>query len=176
MHILIGIITAIAGLVWALNSLQNSGVNLNAFNPFLWLRRRKWERQLGVKPIHALTDSMEVAALLITATAKANGDVTRETKLEILDMFEKEFGVNRKRAIELYSASIYLLQDTNNVEAEIKNILSPSKDSFTPSHITKLFEMTGIVADLDETTQEQLAILKAIRSEFGGPESLPTKW
>ncbi|MEX2962926.1 hypothetical protein [Microbulbifer sp. TYP-18] len=70
MHILIGIITAIAGLVWALNSLQNSGVNLNAFNPFMWLRRRKWEKSLGTKPMHALTDSMEVAALLVVAVAR----------------------------------------------------------------------------------------------------------
>lgn len=44
MHILIGLITAIAGLVWALHSLQNAGVNLNGFNPFYWMRRRKWEK------------------------------------------------------------------------------------------------------------------------------------
>ena len=37
---LIGFITALAGLIWALHSLQNAGVNLNAFNPFYWARRR----------------------------------------------------------------------------------------------------------------------------------------
>ena len=34
MHIIIGVITAIAGFMWALHSLQNAGVDLNAFNPF----------------------------------------------------------------------------------------------------------------------------------------------
>jgi len=41
-HIIIGVITAIATLVFALNRLQDSGVNLNSFNPFFWARRRAW--------------------------------------------------------------------------------------------------------------------------------------
>lgn len=41
MHIIIGVITAIAGLLWALNRLNESGFNLNSLNPFLWARRRK---------------------------------------------------------------------------------------------------------------------------------------
>ena len=103
MHILIGLITAVAGLIWALHSLQNAGVNLNAFNPFTWMRRRKWEKQLGIKPMHALTSSMDAAALLVVAVAKEHGDITRESKLEILSLFEKEFGVKRNRSIEMYS-------------------------------------------------------------------------
>ena len=58
MHIIIGLITAIAGFIWALHSLQNAGFDLNALNPFTWARRRKWEMQLGTKPMHALTDSI----------------------------------------------------------------------------------------------------------------------
>jgi len=101
MHILIGLITAIAGLIWALNSLQNAGVNLNAFNPFAWARRREWEKQYGTKPMHGLTDSMDVAALLVVSIVKEKGEVTRETKAEVLSMFERIFGVNHSRAIEL---------------------------------------------------------------------------
>ena len=48
MHILIAAITAIGGLIWALYRLQNSGFDLNAFNPFYWARRREWEKKLDL--------------------------------------------------------------------------------------------------------------------------------
>ena len=35
MHIVIAAITAVAGLIWALNSLQRSGFNVSALNPLL---------------------------------------------------------------------------------------------------------------------------------------------
>lgn len=53
MHIIIGFITAFAGLVWALNSLQNAGFDLNSLNPFALMRRRRWAKKLGTKPMHA---------------------------------------------------------------------------------------------------------------------------
>lgn len=52
MHILIAFLTTVAGLIWALYRLQNSGVNLNAFNPFYWMHRRKWQKKYGTKAIH----------------------------------------------------------------------------------------------------------------------------
>lgn len=176
MHIIIGIITAIAGLIWALNSLQNSGVNLNSFNPFFWIRRRKWEKQLGVKPMHGLTDSMEVAALLIVALAKEHGDITRDTKLEILSMFEREFGVNRGKASELYSSSMYYIQDSVSIPAEVANILKPSKENFTSEHKNKLLEMLNIVATLEDELQTQRAIIQAVENEFKSDKAEDSKW
>ncbi|MEW5250219.1 hypothetical protein [Microbulbifer discodermiae] len=176
MHILIGIITAIAGLVWALNSLQNSGVNLNAFNPFMWLRRRKWEKSLGTKPMHALTDSMEVAALLVVAVAKEQGDITRDSKAEILSIFEREFGVRHSKAIEIYSFSVYLIQDTLNMAEEVRHILKPSKESFTSVHIAKLITMLKETASLEIITEGQQAIIKSVELEFKDDEASASNW
>ena len=36
MHYVIGLITAVAAFLFALNRLQNAGLDLNALNPFLW--------------------------------------------------------------------------------------------------------------------------------------------
>lgn len=176
MHIVIGIITAVAGLIWALNSLQNAGVNLNAFNPFAWARRRRWEKQLGTKPMHGLTESMDAAALLVVAVAKEHGDITRETKMEILSMFENEFGVKRSKSIEMYSSSIYLIEGTLNMASEVRHILKPSKEKFTDSHIAKLLAMLNAAADLENTTEGQRAIIKAVEHEFKINEVHPQKW
>ncbi len=177
MHIIIGIITAIAGLIWALNSLQNAGVDLNAFNPFTWIRRRRWEKQLGVKPMHGLTDSMDAAALLVVATAKASGDITRDTKIEILSLFENEFGIKRARSIELFSVCIHMIKDTMDIAPEVRHVLSPSKQDFQASHINKLISMMEKVANLEgEPTEKQTAIIEAVKQEFNTDKEVASRW
>lgn len=171
MHILIGIITAIGGLLWALHSLQTSGVNLNDFNPFTWIRRRQWEKKLGTKPMHALVSSMEAAALLVVAIAKEEGEVTRDTKLEILAMFENDFGISRSAALEMFSASSYMLADVMDMPSEVRHVMKPSKDTFTDSHVEKLLAMLAKVAALEtEPTEHQLKIIEAVKSEFAKSE------
>ena len=177
MHIIIGIITAIAGLVWALNSLQNAGVDLNAFNPFTWIRRRQWARQLGTKPMHALTNSMDAAALLVVAVALLEGEITRDTKLEILQIFEQEFSIQRPRAIELFSASSYLLKDVLNVAAEVRLILAPSKAEFQERQAQTLLAMLNKVATLETAiSPDQGSVIKAVELEFGANDKQTETW
>lgn len=177
MHIIIGLITAIAGFIWALHSLQNAGFDLNALNPFTWARRRKWEKQLGTKPMHALEDSMEAAALLVISIAKAEGEITRDTKMEILELFENEFGVNRSKAISLFSASSFMLKDSINVDAEVVHILSPSKSDFDESHALKLVEMMNKVASKENViTTSQQKIINAVSKELKLNEEKPKNW
>ncbi len=176
MHIIIGFITALAGLIWALNSLQNSGFDLNSLNPFAWMRRRKWKKQLGIQPIHALTDTMDAAALLVVAIAKEQGEITRDTKLEILALFEKEFGVKRGKAIEMYSSSLFMLQGTLKVAPEIRRMLKPSKSDFSPSHVDKLYNMINLVANLEGISDGQAEIIKAIEAEFNVGQEKAKNW
>lgn len=177
MHILIGLITAIAGFIWALHSLQNAGVDLNSFNPFTWARRRKWEKQFGTKPMHALKDSMDAAALLVVAIAKIEGDITRDTKMEILELFENDFGINRNKAISLFSSSSFMLKDTANIDAEIGHILAPSKADFEQSHALKLVEMMNKVASLeDEPSIHQQSLIKNVSKEFKLEENKASNW
>lgn len=177
MHIIIAVITAIAGLIWALNSLQNAGVDLNAFNPFTWARRRKWEKKLGVKPMHALRDSMEAAALLVVAMAKEDGEITRDTKMEILQLFEQELGITRKRSLELFSSSTYMLRDVLDMSAEVRHVLAPSKDDYQNSHIEKLLKMMQQVAGFEgEVSQGQADIIDAVKKEFRLDVEQPAHW
>ena len=73
MHVVIGVLTALAGLIWAVVALQKAGITLSSFNPFLWQRRMAWKKNLGEKPLYALSDPMEVAAVLILGVAKCEG-------------------------------------------------------------------------------------------------------
>lgn len=177
MTIVIGIITALAGLIWALNSLQRSGVDLNAFSPFTWLRRRQWEKKLGTKPMHALTDTMEAASLLVVAVAKEDGEITRDTKMDILTMFEEEFGISRKRSIELFSSSSYLINGEMNLAGEVKNILAPTKATFDDEKTQIVLRMLEKISKAeDQASAEQQELIAAVKKELRVLEEKPTKW
>lgn len=177
MHIIIGIITAIAGLVWALFRLQNSGVDLNAFNPFHWFRRRNWEKQLGVKPLHRLDKPMDVAAALVVGIIKLEGEISREQKAETIQLFEKEFNLASAQAAELFSSSSFLLNDSMDLTPEVRHIVAPCKSKFTPELRDLLLNMLRFAAELDSPPSElQLALLHAVSAELAPDEFDQGKW
>ncbi|WP_148714224.1 hypothetical protein [Chitinolyticbacter meiyuanensis] len=111
MHIIIGLLTSIAGLVWALHALQRAGLDLNALNPFTWLRRRHWAKQhaahLGLTVRHV----MDIAALALMHTAKLKGELTRETKTELISLYQSTFKTDEREARDLFDASAFKLRD-----------------------------------------------------------------
>jgi hypothetical protein len=101
MHLVIAAITALAGLLWALNSLQRSGFNPSSLNPFLAYRRWQWSRSHGTKPIYRLERPMDVAAVLLLGIAKADGTITSDQKRELLALYQSEFDISRDEASDL---------------------------------------------------------------------------
>lgn len=177
MHIIIAALSAIAGLLWVLYRLHNSGVNLNAFNPFHWMRRREWEKKLSVKPLHRLDMPMEAAAVLVVATVRSEGEVSREQKQETIKLFEAEFHLDNLAATELFSESAFLLKDAADIVAEVKHILAPSKEKFTHEQSQSTVNLLRRVSLLDgviSTVQQQL--LDAVSSELIAPSENNSKW
>lgn len=171
MHIVIGVITALAGLCWALYSLQRSGLDLNEFNPFLWARRRKWRKLYGTKPIFNLAKPVEVAAVLIVGLLKEEGDISREQKSEVLRIFEQEFHLDSEKAVEMYKGSLFLLKDEMNIEQSIQGIIAPAKANFTPEQTESLIELLKRVAAIEGSASvTQTRVIETVENEFG-PES-----
>ncbi len=142
----LAILTALTALLWALYRLHTSGVDLNAFNPFYWFRRRKWQNQINTKPIHSIENPMEAAALLLVAIAKLDGEITREQKRFVIQLFIAEFSITEKAANDLYATSSYLLKDVDNILPEVRLILEPCKAAFKANHIATFIEMLHKVA------------------------------
>lgn len=167
MHIVIGVITALAGLVWALYRLQNSGVDLNSFNPFYWLRRKQWERRLGTKALHQLENPMEAAALLVTAVATYETSVTRDLRNEVATLFATEFHMTHAKAIELFSASLHLLREAGSLEAEIRLILAPTKAKLNAQQLASLVTMLNKAAAFEPgAAAAKERIIKAVEKEL----------
>ena len=169
MHIVIGLISALAGLVWALNALQRSGFTWASVNPFLWARRRKWEKQHGLKPLYKLSDSMEVAAVLITGLAKQNGDVSKETKDFIIQLFSEEFQLDKEAASDLLVSSLFLCKDEVDFSNCVPSIIRMSQCEFSEKQKTTLLEMMERTAHAGGgVTEEQRAVLRKTRQGLKG--------
>ncbi|HEY0684881.1 MAG TPA: TerB family tellurite resistance protein [Steroidobacter sp.] len=178
MHIIIAAITAVAGLIWALNNLQRSGFDLNSLNPFLAYRRWKWRSTYGNKPIYKLERPMDVAAVLLLGVAKADGDITSDQKRELQSMFQSEFEISRDEAADLLLASSHLIRDEIYIVDRLDKILERSAPHFEPTAVASLLGMMRKLAAMDGSINgEQQKLIDATERFFASRKKGPNgKW
>lgn len=177
MHIVIGALSALAGLIWAFVALQRSGFNPDSINPFLWYRRAQWRKKYGVKPIYNLEDPMDVAAVLILGVAKCEGEISREQKQEILNLFETEFKLNNDVAADLLLASSHLLRDEVYLSDNLEKVLSRSAAAFTAGQIESLRDMMRRIGTLESAlNEEQRKLINATEAFFRSAATSNGSW
>jgi uncharacterized tellurite resistance protein B-like protein len=177
MHIVIAAITAIAGLLWALSSLQRSGFQLSSLNPFLAYRRWQWSRTYGARPIYKLQRPIDVAAVLLLGVAKADGAITSDQKRELLGMFQSEFSLSRDEASDLLLASSHLIRDEIYLVDHLDKILQRSAERFEPEAVASLLAMMRKVAALDGAINtEQSKLIDATERYFANQIKPTDKW
>ncbi len=170
MHIIIGFITAVAGLIWALNRLQNSGLDLNSFNPFYWYKRNEWQKKVNENPLYNLSSSIEVATVLILGMAKLTGEMTRELKENIIRIYRDAFNLSEKEATYSYTNSSFLLRDENNLSRSAKKIIEGNKEPFTKEQIQYLIDILEQVAIMESDPNDfQVDYLDTITKELKPP-------
>lgn len=177
MHIIIGVLTAIAGLVWALHSLQNSGVDLNSFNPFTWVRRRKWEKLYGAKPLYNLDKPMEAAAAIVVGVLNQEGIISKEQKQKVVELFMSNFRLDEQDAVALFASSSHLVKDEINLHQSIKNILTPSISKFTPEMKDSFVDLLSSVAKLEgDISESQRKIIASVASVLSVEKDPKSNW
>lgn len=138
---LIALITAVVGLIWALTRLQQSGFDLNALNPFLWMRRRAWEQKRNTRPVFALTEPIEVACVLIVAMAREGGELLKEDRERITNLFTQGLKLPERQAQEMFALAEYLLREGPTITGDLDKVLAPSKTQFSPAQVESLREL-----------------------------------
>ena len=154
MHVVIGLLGSIVTILWLLHRLAEMGIDLGGLNPFLWQRRRKWRKQYEANPVFLLDGPMEATALLITATAKADGDMSSEEKREILSIFENEFQLSKRDAAGLLISSSHLLGKGDEVREQPDKVLNPSLENFTKEQALSAIELIKRISELGGSATE----------------------
>jgi len=154
MHVIIGFLGSLVTVLWLLYRLADMGVDLAGLNPFLWSRRRKWRKFHDANPVYKITSPLDLAALLITATAKADGDMSSEEKQHVLSIFKNEFHLHQRDAAALLISSSHLLGRGDEVRANLKGVVEPSLDSFTPEQARSTTQLMQRIANLGSGASE----------------------
>lgn len=167
MHIVISVITALGGLIWALVALQKAGFDIDALNPFLWQRRAKWRKKYDAKPIYKLSEPIDVAALLLLGVAKCEGEISTEQKHEIISIFENNFHLESDVANDQLLASAHLLRDEIYLVDNIDKILKSSSQKFTQKQVDSLINLMREVAKIESNINlEQQKLIDATEEYF----------
>jgi len=176
-HIILGVLGSIITILILLNRLAEAGIDLGGLNPFLWQRRRKWQKKLQGNPIYQIESPLDLTALLATATAKSDGDMSSEEKRALLSLFQKEFSMSKKDAAELLIASAYLLGNGEDLRTNLEKVINPGISSFTQeqamSATSLLNEICAIDSSAGELKREFVGRVKDILSRHFQPKG---KW
>jgi uncharacterized tellurite resistance protein B-like protein len=177
MHIILGVLGSVVTILWILHSLAEMGIDLGGMNPWLWRRRRGWRNRYEANPIYSIENPMDVTALLITAVAKADGEISSSEKKEVLSIFMEEFGLSKRDAAGLLISSSHVLGKGEEVKNDLQNILRPSLQKFTPDQVSSAMELLRRISNVDDAASElQSELIAAADNILGKRSEQGGKW
>ncbi len=166
MHIIIGLLTAIAGLFWAINAMKRSGA-WDSLNPFLWRRRRHWQTKYHSNPLYNITKPIEAAGLLILGVACSEGELSSEHKQAVLELYKNELHMDAEQSSAIFVSSSHFLKDAFPLADKVGKILEHTSREFDNSQKQSVLElMEQIAAFESEPNQEQRKLIQAVSRYF----------
>lgn len=167
MHIIIALLTAIAGVIYALSALQRTGFKLDSLNPFAWYRRSQWLKVYREKPIYNLDEPIDVAALLLLGVVKCEGEISAEQKRELITIFENDFHLSNSEASDLLLASSHLIRNEIYIADDLAKILQKSANRITESHIKSILTLLNRLGTLESPlNDEQKKLISGVETFY----------
>ena len=177
MHVLLGILGSVITILILLKRLADLGIDLAGLNPFLWQRRRQWRMKVQGNPIYAVSSPMELTALLMTATAKIDGDMSAEEKKALLSFMESEFQLSTRDAADLLVASAHMLGDGADLHQNLDRVMKPGLDQFSEAQARSALELLDKVCGVDAAANElKREFIAKVRQFFDARFAPQGKW
>jgi uncharacterized tellurite resistance protein B-like protein len=179
MIILLEILGSIITILYLVDKFSQKGVNAGRLNlnPFAWYRSRKWQNKYHADPAFSLDRPMEAVAGLLYVMAKCSGEITREQKECIIEIFETEFRLDERQAVELLTSSSFLLKDEDHIVENLKSFLKPSLAKFDAEKRQSTLDLLQKVADCEgKRTSKQDEFLNKVSPFFQQIPEPERKW
>lgn len=179
MIIILEILGSIITILYLVDRFSPNGINAGRLNlnPFAWFRRRKWQKKYYADPAFSMDRPMEAVAGLLYVMAKCSGEITREQKECILEIFENEFRLGERQAIELLTSSSFLLKDEDHIVDNLKSFLKPSLAKFDAEKRASTLDLLHKVADCEgNRTSKQEEFLNKVSPFFQETAEPERKW
>ncbi len=167
MHLILAFLGTVVTILILVNRLSDAGLDIGWLNPFTWRRRRAWRKKFEGNPVFSLSEPMEVAALLSTAVAKLDGEISREEKAALLELFKHEFNRTDEEAADLLRSSTFLYGDGDEVTAKPDKILSNAVANFSEAQARSTMQLIEAVAQIDSANENlKTKFVSSVRNVF----------
>lgn len=177
MTIILAFLGSVVSILILLNRLAEAGIDLGGLNPYLWHRRRKWKKKYQGDPVFKIENPMDATAILMVTATKADGDMTKEDKSLLLNLFEHEFKLPKKDAAGLLISSAHLVGKGTEIRSNVKKFLAPSKAAFTEAQAESALALIAKAAGDTETIHPNAQeLLKQVRQELEPKPSSQQAW
>jgi len=177
MHIILSVLGAIVTILVLVKKLSDAGIDIGWLNPFTWRRRRAWRKKFEGNPVFTLDGPLEVAAMLATALAKIDGEISREEKATLLSLFQSEFRKTEKEASELLLSSIYIFGDGQEALKKPASIMKRSLDKFTEEQARSVMSLLDTILKIDATNVvEKEKFISEIETVFSEKFGSSDEW
>lgn len=144
MHVILGILGTIVTILYLIRDIEGLG-----WNPFRSARSKKWTQEYNTDPAFTINDPRQSTACLMYLMAKCSGDISKEQKQCMLDLFRNEFRLDESRAAELLASCSFLMKDPDQVIDNLQEFLKPSINSFDMEKRKSAMELIQVVADCE---------------------------
>lgn len=162
MHIIIGLITALATLLYIMDRL---GLDIGWLNPWAWRRRRAWAKKYEGDPIYSVEDPMQIAAILVVGTVRMAGDLSAEKQTVLLELFESTFSLDARSAKDLYTSAAHLLGSPQVIRTQLENLVERHPSVFTPEQTASFVRM--IETAVDRPDDSLRAFVEEMQNKLG---------
>jgi uncharacterized tellurite resistance protein B-like protein len=167
MHIILALLSAIAGLIWALTALQRTGFRLDSLNPFAWYRRSQWLKVYREKPIYNLGEPIDAAALLLLGVVKCEGEISAEQKRTLIGIFENDFHLSNAEACDLLLASSHLIRNEIYISDQLAKILEKSANRITEAQIQSILTLMNRMGTVESSlNDEQKKLISGVETFY----------
>ena len=177
MHIILSVLGSIVAILILVNRLSESRINFSGFNIFAWNRRRKWLKKYHADPAFSIDNPMEAAAGLMYVMAKCSGDISKEQKICMLELFHNEFHLSKNQAIQLMSSCSFILKDEDKVVENLREYLKPSMENFDTEKKESVISLVQQVVTCEENvTDKQIHFMDEVKTVFSPQKTSNKNW
>ncbi|WP_157231003.1 TerB family tellurite resistance protein [Kiloniella laminariae] len=170
MHILLAVLGALGGLayfIWRVRATTTAARDvIEAADDIRSAARRfGYQRKLKANPLDDVEDNRLVAAAIMAAFARMDGDYTREQLEAIHAECQKTFAATAKEAEEITGQARWLMEQASNRDEAIRRLSKNLRSSLTDMEKRDLLAMVERIARIEgdslrDLQKEALARLK----------------
>ncbi|WOI52080.1 hypothetical protein [Parvularcula sp. LCG005] len=162
MHIIMGLIIALGGVLWAVKHLMEGAHEARGA-----ARRLTWQHRSGKSRLDAIEDPRESAAILFVQSLRYVGEINAAERAKLTGFLSEKMGLSHAEAEELVSYAIYATLEQHDAANHLSRLLKPVQANCTVTERHELIDMLSeLIAPESDGADQQRALVARVKDRL----------